>query len=113
MRMTIFLIAACSTIGSALFAKTVDTTGVCFRRLSGLDRQGMVINRYEAVIVRSSSSVASDIARVTRVSGRGDPLSSPDMTANTWIGASISDTMFDGMSKENCSKLPVLRRAKP
>jgi hypothetical protein len=61
------------------------------------------------VIVRASSSVANDIGRVGRVSVRGSPLLSPDLMANTWIGAAIGDSTFDGTAHEDCSKLPVLQ----
>ena len=97
-------------IATALVAQEHDTTGICFRRVTALNNKGTVINRYESVIVRPSSSVANDIARVEGVSGGGGPLISPDLMANTWIGASISNAVFDGTAREDCSKLPTLRR---
>ena len=111
MRRFLLSIVACSIMGggSPSFAKSDDTTGICFRRITALNKKGTVVNRFESVIVRQSSSVVNDMARVERVSSRGGPLMSPDLLANTWIGASISDTMFDGTAREDCSKLPILR----
>ncbi|MES2021410.1 MAG: hypothetical protein V4460_08905 [Pseudomonadota bacterium] len=110
MRKLILLVVACSIFGSDSLAKVSDSTGVCFRRVSGLDRRGIVINRYESIIVRPSSSLANDIVRLARVSEVRSLLTSPDMTANTWIGASISDTAFDETSGEDCSKLPSFKK---
>jgi len=33
---------------------------------------------------------------------------SPDLIANTWVGASISDTAYDETISEDCSKLPQI-----
>jgi len=110
MRRLIGSVIACSImlIPITLFAKNEATTGICFRRITALDKRGTVIDRYESVIVRPSSSLANDIARVARVSGKGGPLMSPDLIANTWVGASISDTAYDETISEDCSKLPQI-----
>lgn len=113
MRGLILAVAICSGFASPAFGTTDTSTGVCFRRVSGLDKRGLVVNRYETIIVRSSSSVATDIARLRRISGKGSSLSSPDLLANTWIGASITDTAFDETSGEDCSKMPVRKELRP
>ena len=105
------LLASLSLFGatSSLAATKQDSTGVCFRRIAALDRHGVAVNRYESVIVRQSSSLAKDIARVRMFSGKGQPLSSPDLSENRWLAASITDTGFDGTATEECSKLPPLK----
>src|ERR1700761_5950835 len=84
------LIAAfCGTASPAKGAEA--DTGICFRRITGFNSKGIVINRYEAVLVKRSSSLANDINRLEKFSQKGSPLNSPDMKPFTWIGASISD----------------------
>jgi hypothetical protein len=102
-------VVACALVAAspaASEAKKDDSTGICFRRVSALTAKGVVINRYETVIVRQSSSLAKDIQRVRSVASKRGSIENPDMPANTWIGASISDTTFDSTGDEDCSRLP-------
>ena len=98
-----------SVAATTSHAKHDGSTGVCYRRISALDSRGIVVNRYETVIVRQSSSVADDIKRVEQFLGRRSPILVPDLTANKWLGVAISDTKFDGTANEDCSRLPRIR----
>jgi hypothetical protein len=94
---------------SSLADAKEDSTGICFRRIAALDEHGVAVNRYESVIVRQSSSLVKDIARVQFFSGKGGLLFNPDIAENRWLSASITDTRFDGTANEDCSKLPRLK----
>ena len=77
-RVILATVACCvMSIATPSPAKSDDTTGICFRRITALNK-GTVVTRFESVIVRPSSSIAKDIARVESVSGKAGPLKSPD-----------------------------------
>lgn len=106
-------LSALSLSSPGMAGEASRSTGICYRRVTALDRSGAVVNRYESVIVRPSASLAADIKRLQMVSGPGGPLENADITGNRWIAASISDDRFDGTAQEDCSHLPALRTARP
>ena len=112
MRKLLCLIIAAGIVNgaTALHAKSRDeSTGICFRRIAALDRKGRVVSRYESVLVRQSSSLADDIQRIKAVFSGGSPLLTPDLPANRWVAASISNSGVDGTANEHCSMLPTIR----
>lgn len=106
--LVIFVAAFC---GTASPAKEPDVvTGICFRRITALDRKGVVINRYETVLIKRSENLAADLKRVEKFTQKGSPVNSPDLKPFVWIGAAISDRSFDEVSGIDCSHLPNLHR---
>ena len=108
-------IAACILVSGAINAslaavpKPVERlTGICFRRISALDKRGIVINRYESILMKSSGSLYKDLARLEIVAHDTLPLRSPDLKPFYWISAVIGDNTFSETTKLSCSKLPSL-----
>lgn len=106
------LLASIILFDQACFAKGIlvnnDATGICFRRLAALNSEHAVIDRFEVVIIKSSSSLSRDIARVESISHEGSPLRNPDMKPFIWIPALITDSEYTEITNLDCSKLPVI-----
>ena len=85
-----------------------DATGICYRRLVWTDRNGLLQNYFEFVLVSQSSNLEQDIRRLKRL--QLSPARSPDLTPFIWRSVWITDNQIDTLHGPDCSNLPKAYR---
>jgi hypothetical protein len=91
--------------------KEEHLTGVCYRRLTGIDNKGTTNKWYEFILVKSSGNLNRDIVRM-RIWKKSPSTLNPDLIENEWFNAWLGDHSFDGIRGPDCSSLPKIGKAR-
>jgi hypothetical protein len=89
-------------------ASLKDPTGICYRRIAWF-QEGAVHGRFEVILMRQSSSLAQDMARIEEVEHGQSGARSPDLTPNAWHSGWLADDHYDFTQGPDCSPLPKAR----
>lgn len=83
-------------------------TGVCYIRLLASDSEGHYRERRQLVIMQSSGSAFTDLARTEVFAQDRVGYLNPDLITNVWLSAWLTEDSFDSTQGPDCSDLPAI-----